>query len=156
MKRRIVLAVLVAALAGFIPTTSVMAAPMRGVHIEFLTPLWIPGPVPFVASGPAVDAGLLCATGFVSTGEVTVSPSPDGDTFLILSTVKYFVCDDGGTFDVAVVGTLDLITGTSSGHWKVLRGTGSYANIKGNGKSFGTPSPRDVNVLEFFDGRLKD
>jgi len=159
VKRGMSLAVLVAALAGVMAATPAMAAQRLDVHIEVTSP-FTQDAVPFVASGPAVDSGLLSATGFVSTGDVTVSPSPHRDGFLYLTVLKHFVCDNG-TFDVEVAATIDLNAGTGSGdrtgsgHWTVLGGTGSYANLKGNGKCYSTQCVPGESVYDFYDASLK-
>lgn len=154
MKRRIVLVVLFAALAGVMAAMPAMAAQRLDVHIEVTSP-FTSDAVPFAASGPAVDSGLLSATGFVSTGDVTVSPSPHRDGFLYLTILKHFVCDNG-TFDVEVAATLDLNAGTGSGQWKVLGGTGAYASFKGNGKCYSIPCVPGESVYDFYDGSLKN
>jgi adhesin HecA-like repeat protein len=142
------------ALAGAIATRPVNAAPMLDVHITMTSPFSMDA-VPFVASGPAVDCGLLPATGLVSTAGMIVSPSPYGDAFLCLTVLKHFVCA-GGTLDVEVVATLDLNAGTTSGHWRVSGGTGSYAGLKGNGKDYSIPCVPGESVYDFYDGRLKN
>ncbi len=129
--------------------------PLLDIEITVPTPLPAGAPVPFSASGPAVGRGLLCGTGTVSTGPITTSPSPLGDRYAILSMVKYFACG-GGTFDVSLVVTLDNWTGSTSGQWRVLRGTGSYVSLKGNGTITGTFDPSTYSVLDVYNGRLKN
>lgn len=116
-----------------------------------------PGDIdPFVATGLAVDGGVLCATGVVTTGPVTWSSPLNGQTgFAILRMIKYFVCDDGGTFDVKLTARVDLSTGNTTGQWKVLGGTGDYVNLKGRGTLVGFYDPVTNSVLDIYDGRLK-
>ena len=158
MRRRITVAFLVASLSVVLVATLAQAAPRLEVHIEVLTTL-PPGPGvfdPFIASGPAVDAGLFCATGTVSTSPVVWSPPLGGGTFAILTMVKYFVCgDSSGTFDVELWVICDLQTGNTSGHWRVVAGTGSCANLKGNGKLLGFYDASTNTVLDIYAGRVK-
>jgi hypothetical protein len=128
--------------------------PVLDVEISVPTPLPSTGSDPFYASGPAVVRGLLPATGSVSTGSITTSPSPLGDRYVTLSMMKYFACA-GGTFDVKLVVTLDNWTGSTWGDWRILSGTGSYAGLKGNGTLAGTFIPSPYSVLDVYTGHLK-
>lgn len=128
--------------------------PVLEVEITVPTPLPAVGSDTFTASGPAVVRGLLPTTGQVSTGPITVAASSLGDRYLLLSMVKYFVCDDGA-FDVSVVVTLDNWTGSTWGDWRVLRGTGAYVTLKGSGTIVGTFIPVPYSVLDVYSGHLK-
>jgi hypothetical protein len=154
VKRRVLIIVLVAGLAGVIATVPAMAAKPLGVHIEDLVDLST-NQGQFSASGLAVDSELLSVTGYTSTGPVTVSPSPKGDGFAILSMVKYFACERG-TFDVELVVTVDWSASVTYGNWHILGGTGDYANLQGSGKLFGTGNSSTNTILDVYDGSLKD
>ncbi|MFC2081683.1 hypothetical protein ACFLR0_00690 [Candidatus Bipolaricaulota bacterium] len=166
MRRRIVLAVLVAALSVVLVATSVLAAPMQVVHIVAPTDLvgGTGAPALFTATGPAVTSGVLCATGTVLTGPISsIGPmgqgSPQG-AFSILSMDKLFICDDGsGTFTVELTVKL-YITGPKAnytfGSWKVVSGTGSYSGLKSSGgKLVGTPIIPGTSINDVYDGKLK-
>ena len=154
MKRRHVIAALLALLPVLAIATLAQAAKPLDVHIEAPTGISGPAPDPFTASGPAVDGGLLSATGVVYTFDLAAYGPPAG-TFIMLSMVKQFVFDDGsGTLDVKLVVKLDLITHITTGHWQVLSGTGSIAGLKGNGKLLGIPIDPGVSILDIYDGKL--
>src|SRR3990172_11180563 len=91
---------LLVALSSFLVAFPVMAASPLDVHIEVSTFIDTSVPDPFVASGPAIDSGLLCSIGLVSDASVDVVGPPDGE-FSVLRILKRFSCDDGsGTFDI--------------------------------------------------------
>ena len=66
--------------------------------------------------------------------------------------VKYFVCIDG-TFDVELRVWL-LNGGHTTGRWKVIGGTGSYAGLKGNGTLTGTYDAVGNTVLDVYTGKI--
>lgn len=145
--------ILVAILAIVLPAPMVTAQPPLDVHIEVPATIGA-GLAPFVASGPAVDQGILCATGTEDELSVQVSGPPEGD-FRILRVVKQFVCDDGsGTFDVNLVVRLDLTTNDTTARWNVIGGTGDYADLHGSGSLVGIPLDPGVTILDIYDGRL--
>ena len=86
-------------LAGAVP---VVAAPALRVTIESHVTFNPDGPNygSFTASGPAVDAGVLCDTGtFVDTG-IRFNGFRSDRGVVQLQVDKAFICDDGGTFAV--------------------------------------------------------
>ncbi|UCF09744.1 MAG: hypothetical protein JSW65_06705 [Candidatus Bipolaricaulota bacterium] len=156
MKRGIASVVVVAVCFVAIAAMPALAARPLRVHIEVPTALPTGStPDPFIASGPAVDRGLLCATGDVYTGPISWRPI-GGSSLALLSMVKTFECDDGsGTFDVNLVVVLDLSTGVTRGSWRVIGGTGSYASLSGWGRLKGIPTNPGVVVLDLYDGMLR-
>ena len=156
MKRTLALSLLVTLLAVFLAALPVLAAPSLAVHIE--APTIIPtGPVPdrFEASGPAVDFGLISGTGDVYTFNL-VAFGPTGGSVTMLRMIKHFVFDDGsGTFDVRLVVRLDFSTGITRGTWRVVGGTGAYANLQGTGRLIGIPIVLGQSILDIYDGRLR-
>ena len=145
--------ILVSILSIVLPIPAVMAAAPLDVHIEVLATI-DPTPDPFTATGSAVDAGLLCATGYQDELSFNVS-GPPGGNFRILRVVKRFVCDDGsGTFDLRLVARLDFINHNTTGHWNVIGGTGDYARLHGNGKLIGIPIEPGSSILDVYDGRM--
>ncbi|MFC2108878.1 hypothetical protein ACFLS5_05390 [Candidatus Bipolaricaulota bacterium] len=149
--------VLVVAFSIALAVVPVMAAPPLNVHIEVPTIIEaLPDPTSdnFTATGPAVDAGLMCSTGEVFNLSIIVS-GPPGGTFSILRVLKHFVCDDGsGTFDVKMVVRLDLTTNETIAHWRVVGGTGAYVGLHGNGKLIGIPIAPGSSILDIYDGRM--
>lgn len=132
----------------------VMAAPPLAVHIE--VPATInPDPDPFVATGPAVDAGVLCPMGTSTDLSVVIVADPPGTTTRILRVLKQFVCDDGsGTFDVHLVVTLDLTTHETTAQWRIVGGTGDYVELHGNGKLIGTPIVAGSSIFDVYNGTI--
>lgn len=154
MNRKFKFSVLVTVLFLFIMliVTPALAAPPLAVHIE--VPATInPDPDPFVASGPAVNAGALCPTGTSTDLSVVIVADPPGTTIRILKVVKRFICDDGsGTFDVNLVVKLDLATHETSARWSIAGGTGDYVGLHGNGNLIGTPIVPGSSIFDVYDG----
>ena len=151
MRRKGILALVGAFVLVAVLAVAVLAGPMQGVQISVVTDLNTPPSFtdPFLATGQAVSAGILCATGLVSTGPYPWPPPPSGSVTM----VKYFVCVDG-TFDVELrVWLLD--GGNTKGRWKVIGGTGSYAGLKGNGTLTGTYDAVSNTVLDVYTGRIR-
>jgi hypothetical protein len=99
----------------------------------------------FIATGPAVDAGLVCAAG-------TIAYTPDPDPTLPRVLWRWedrYTCDDGsGGFLLGVDEYID-IDGAMYGVWNIVSGTDSYATLGGGG---GTDSAFDAFDASF--GRL--
>jgi hypothetical protein len=97
----------------------------------------------FIASGPAVTEGLMCISGTVE------NPKPDkfvGNSEIVSNAqvVTVFTCDDGGALDgdtfvvkhqLHIDLTVEPVTWTIN--WVVLRGTGEFAHLHGNGHGTG-------------------
>ena len=154
MKRKITLSVLIALLTLGLVAIPAMAMKSLKVHIE-VPEVIAAGPDPFTASGPAVDAGLLCAA-----GKVVDTSSTFGSTLgvvQILYVSKTFTCDDeSGTFDVDMVVKLNTITSKTNAKWQIVGGSGDYTGLIGNGKLKGIPFiPGGVGtILDIYDGKL--
>lgn len=145
--------ILVAILSVVLPAPMVSAEAPLDVHIEVFATI-APSDDPFIASGPAVDEGLLCPTGTESELSVRVAGPPEGD-FRILRVVKQFVCADGsGTFDVNLVVRLDLESSYTTARWNIIGGTGDYAGLHGSGELTGIPQNPGVTILDIYDGQL--
>jgi hypothetical protein len=129
------------------------AAPPPNVHIEVPEVIGVNGD-PFTASGAAVSAGVICASGTVDDLAVVSSGSGAG-TFVILHVDKRFTCDDlSGTFDVRMVVRLDETTDSTTAHWRIVGGTGAYSGLRGGGWLVGTPIVPDESILDIYDGRV--
>jgi hypothetical protein len=89
-------------------------------------------PFEFVASGPAVDEGVVCSGGDVEEGDFREEVAG-----LVTIGENTFICDDGsGSFVLETV--LDRTgfeeeEGLPVGDWRVLSGTGSYQKLQGQG-----------------------
>ncbi|MEN8114495.1 MAG: hypothetical protein ABFS21_08910 [Actinomycetota bacterium] len=83
----------------------------------------------FTATGPAVDAGIVCAEGTI---DYTNDPEPSTPGVL-WRWEDIFTCGDGtGTF---ILGVDEYIEsgGAMYGVWNIVSGTGDYANANGGG-----------------------
>jgi hypothetical protein len=122
------------------------ATPPSDVVVVVQTSLVTPDPVPFQASGAAVDEGVVCSVGTVvdATAKVT-GATQNGFNF---QGIKHFTCDDGsGEFFVNVQARIDFRKGDTF-HWNVLSGTGDYAALHGAGPGFGIPGDPCGDPLE--------
>jgi hypothetical protein len=159
MRRRFLAGVAgVAMLAAVTGAPVAAASPPQAVHIEVKTsfdPNTDLSGGPFTASGPAVDAGLVCAAGDatdVAPGKVAAWQSPAGRGINI-QIVKQFACDgDGPTFLVKLQVRLDFANGTDSFQWVVVGGSGAYANLHGSGSGCGDYAAYPSGVLDVYDG----
>lgn len=155
MNRKVRLSFLLAVLALALTVTPALAAwpPLR-VHIEAPTTI-APTADPFTASGPAVDAGLVCPAGEV-TDLSNVATDLPGGRFRILRVLKQFDCDDAsGTFNVRLLVLLDLETHYTVALWRVAGGTAAYASLRGNGTLYGVPIVPGASILDVYDGRVR-
>ena len=146
--RRVLIAVVVATLFVAMATPA-SATPPSGVNIEVESSL-LGAPSPFVASGPAVDNGLICAEGTVveASGMVTGS-SQNGFNW---HGIKYFTCDDGsGEFLVNLQARIDFRKGTTF-NWNVISGTGTYEDLHGAGGGVGLEICGPECVFDVYDG----
>lgn len=131
------------------------ATPPSDVQIEVESSL-LGAPGPFVASGAAVDEGIVCETGEVVdlSGKVTGN-SPTGFNY---QGIKQFVCDDGsGEFSVNLQARIDFRKGVTF-NWNVLSGTGDYGDLHGAGGGFGLPGvpcgDPDLCILDVYEGGM--
>lgn len=151
MRRSLIVAAM-AALLMVVSLAPVGAIPPSDVTIEVEETFPWNDSEDFVASGPAVDDGLICDAGTVveASGKVTGSSSPTGFNWL---GIKHFTCDDGsGEFFVNMRARIDFRKGTTF-HWAIIGGTGDYASLHGAGSGEGLDCGPDC-VLDVYDGRL--
>ena len=131
------------------------ATPLSEVYIEVETS-FLGAPSPFVASGPAVDDGLICETGDVVEDSSKVTGfSSNGFNAQV---IKHFICDDGsGEFLVNLQARIDFRKGVSF-NWNVISGTGDYENLHGAGSGSGTGGvpcgDPNLCILDLYDGGL--
>ncbi len=155
LKNKKLLSILAAVFLLAVSASPVIAAPPTPVHIEVLEfPGGTSAPAePFTISGPAVSAGLVCASGVVSDEELSYN-SPSGPYQRIWA-LKHFVCDDSsGTFDIRMVVQLNLDTHDTTARWRVVGGTGDYAGLKGQGSLIGYSNYPTVSILDVYDGLI--
>ncbi len=107
---------------------------------------------PFVATGPAVDAGLICPSG--DSMDVLSKPSGfQSDRGVNYFVRKLFTCGDGsGTFIIQMEVRVDFRG--DNANWNVLSGTGRYDNLHGTGKLVGLEPDGDYDVKDVFIGHL--
>jgi hypothetical protein len=145
----VVVLIVIAILA--ISTSVALAAPPLGLHIEVTEYINTSGES-FVATGPAVVAGLVCPSGTVDDLSVVVKGNPSSG-FRTLHVLKRFNCDGGGTFDVKMKVRLNLTTNATTARWNIKSGTGAYAGLKGNGSLVGTPIVPGLSIFDVYDGK---
>jgi len=145
-----VLAATLVLVAGAVPVLA--ATPALGATIESHVTFNPNGPNYgwFVASGPAVGAGTLCASGtFVDTGiKFAGFQSPRG--VVQLQVYKTFTCDTGGTFDVKMQIQANFDTGYETFAWVITGGTGAEAGLRGAGT--GSTVPTETGNINTYTG----
>jgi hypothetical protein len=88
----------------------------------------------FVATGSAVDDGLICPSGSVIDTRLIFAGSQSGRGAQI-PVRKTFTCDDAsGTIFVKIQVHLDFASSTETFSWVILGGTGVYATLHGSGQ----------------------
>lgn len=152
MNGKVKLGVLFAALglAAAVPA----ATPPFDVHVEVAEEIFV-DPSDFIASGTAVDDGLVCESGEVEDIAVTIL-NPGGPVIRILDITKRFTCDDSsGTFDLRLLVRLNLLTHYTTASWRVISGTDAYAGLQGRGSLAGTPVIPGVSIDDVYDGWMR-
>ncbi len=110
---------------------------------------------PFVASGPAVVAGLICSTGVAAD----LQSMPSGWQSFRATNYhldKQFTCDDdSGTFILHMEARIDPRKGDTA-NWNVVGSTGEYAALHGSGKLYGVFFEDSIGsgVIDNLTGRL--
>lgn len=92
-----------------------------------------PGPGTFTATGPAVDAGIICESGVAVDENINVTGWKKGKG-LIWHSRRVFTCDDGGTFTLRLMANIVFDPYENKGNWNVLSGTDDYETLHGAGK----------------------
>ena len=135
-----------------------MAAKPTGVHIEshmnFNPDGFNFGD--FEASGPAVDAGLMCASGTVDDVRIIFAGGQSGQKAQI-PVWKVFTCDDdSGQLLIKILVHLDFETSTETFSWVVLDGNGAYGDVHGSGggSTVSDGSDPQTGNFNFYDGFL--
>jgi hypothetical protein len=128
------------------------STPPSAVEFEVETTIPTEGPSfgPFTATGPAVDAGLLCNSGD------TIDVFGKGSGFQSgigwnAQVVKLFTCDDGsGEFFVKLQVRIDWQG--DNFRWTIVGGSGAYEKLRGTGEGIGLPMPD--GILDVYDGAV--
>ena len=151
MRRTPILVMVVAVLVVMLAPAAIATPPMDVEIVADITIDDVAGP--FVASGAAVDAGLMCDVG-EAEGVLVTQPRAHkkSTTFKIDYT---FTCDDGsGTFVVRLNVRL-FETGDTTARWRITDGSNTYVDLKGNGRLVGIPNdPPDGMILDVYTGTV--
>jgi hypothetical protein len=141
--------VMIAALVGSV----VPAAASSPVNVKITSAMVFLGNTgTFEASGPAVEAGLICPEGNVYDTKYR-SPGSDSKRFINLFVHKLFVCADGsGSFEMDL--NLRIFSPPKTkGTWRIVDGEGAYARLHGNGKLSAHRADEDT-VIDLYNGKL--
>jgi hypothetical protein len=140
---------MIAALVGWV----VPAAASSPVKVKITSAMVFLGNTgTFEASGPAVEAGLICPAGNVYDTKYR-SPGSDSKRFINLFVHKLFVCADGsGSFEMDL--NLRIFSPPrTKGTWRIVDGDGAYARLHGNGKLSAYRADEDT-VIDLYNGKL--
>jgi len=154
-RRLVVLAV--AGLAVISVAAPAAAAPARGVHIVSQVTFDPNGNFGvFDASGAAVEAGLICASGtFVDTG-LAFRGFQSGHAVQIY-VGKTFTCPGSGTLNVKLQINASF-DGTENFAWSITGGTGADATLRGGGTGSTVPifdnDGNETGNVNTYDGIL--
>lgn len=149
-----VLSILIALVLLAVTISPASAAPPLAIHIEVDEMIGDSGEL-FLASGPAVDAGLVCAYGKVYDLSVTIVGAPGGK-FTNLRVLKQFTCGDNNdnVFWIKMAVRLNNTTGETTARWQTTGGTGPYTTLHANGSLVGTPIVLGVSIHDVYDGHV--
>lgn len=138
MRKYLTIAATVVALLLMVPLVPAAATPPSDVEIV------VPGFAgPFVATGSAVDDGVICGAGEVATTFVKASGFQSGKG-VNLKVGKLFTCDDSsGTFTAKLEVHIVFAEGVTF-NWVIKEGTGAYEDLHGSGSGFVVPVDTDV------------
>jgi len=156
MRKPIFLATLTALLLLLVLAAPVFArVPPQDVSIVIDTTIIPEQPTfgSFVASGPAVEAGLFCEDGSASDLFVYGRGWQSGGDFNLFLH-KVYLCGDGsGTITMQM--EVRLVTdGTTTANWVVIGGTGDYEGLHGTGKLAGVPWEGGGGITDSLTGQL--
>jgi len=130
--------------------TVAFAAAPQAFHMEVHEMILGSGET-FYASGPAVDAGVVCPTGITSDIYSNSFGPPNGN-YTYLYIVKSYSCTDGtGTFYIKMKVKLENNTGNTTARWQFTDGSGAYSRLRGHGTLVGTPTIPDY-IMDVYDG----
>ena len=145
-----IIALLTTAVIFVFSFSGAFAAAPLSLHMEVVDVIGGSGE-PFSASGPAVDNGVICASGTVD--DISIVTKASNPNFTLLDVHKRFYCGDG-TFDIFMLVRIDNATLETRARWQLGAGTGNYAGLRGGGRLEGTPVHPGVTILDVYDGRV--
>ncbi len=103
----------------------------------------------FEATGPAVEAGILCPAGTVH--DESVSAVGGQSPVSILFVHKHFECNDGsGSFEMDL--NVRIASSGTLGRWLVVSGSGDYERLHGEGAVYATYT--DTGLYDTYTGKL--
>jgi hypothetical protein len=148
MRISLTLALIVALVVSVVPAAA--SSPLNVTIVSAMVFLGDTGT--FEASGPAVEAGIICPRGDVYD-TIYSSAGPESKRFINLFVHKLFVCADGsGSFEMDL--NLKIYSPPRTmGTWRVVEGEGAYARLHGNGKLTAHREDEDT-VIDLYIGRL--
>src|SRR5262245_36740057 len=136
MRRISALAILAAAMAIAISAVpSVAAGPPTGVTIVSPMAFNQEGGFnhgTFTVSGPALDEGLICASGDVDDTRL-IFAGGQSNRGAQIPVRKTFTCANGDQFFVKIQVHLDFAASTETFSWVIQGGTGALSNLRGSG-----------------------
>ena len=152
---RVTVVAFAAVLAAFAAAPVSAAAPKA---VEIVSPMTFAPPGEFnfgtfEASGPAVDAGLICEAGDVNDTGIILAGGQSRSGKIQIPVYKTFTCPDGELF-IRIQVHLDLETFTETFSWVVLGGTGAYANVRGHGDGFSFSEDPNTGNVNVYSGML--
>ena len=167
MRKLVLLAAIAALFLLAIPVGSAGAVSLfEAVEIEVETSFFddMPSNGPFEASGPAVDAGLICESGWAVDGGFKASPREGSLPGTNYQVYKVFLCgynelpnpevmvDDGFVLKLQV--RLDKKGDNYS--WNLMGGWGLYEELRGHGHGFGVYfADPTTGVTDYFSGVVR-
>lgn len=153
MKRKLMLIIAISSLLLLFNANGVLASPPLAFHMELYGIIGQPTGAIFTASGPAVDYGVICETGYEDNLSITWNDT--SGPYRTIWAHKRFYCDDlSGTFDIKMVVQLDTTTHYTTARWRIVGGTGAYVNLKGQGSLVGIPTTPGYDITDIYDGML--
>jgi hypothetical protein len=120
-------------------------------------------------AAPATKVAFVVDQQISGAGTVLVSSIPGCPTGTVTSDSAGFVhgaighfvgthtidCGDGNTFTLSYIAHARIGSPTDSGTWKIVAGTGAYADMKGNGTIAGTYYLDFTGILDNYAGTIQ-
>jgi len=153
MKQKKIIAI-VAILITLISLTSVGATNKPSDVLIVSTMALSTGTGTFMATGPAVDNGLICPDGDVVDLSIRAN-GWQGNKVLLLFVEKQFICEDGSgsifmNMNVHLVNSTPGTTAT----WRITSGSDTYEKIGGVGSLTGYPTDPDT-IVDIYQGKIQ-
>ena len=138
-------------------------SPFEAVSIEVDTVFPDVGPSngPFIATGPAVDAGLICANGWTVDLFGKPAPREGSPRGINIQVFKAFLCDatglpEGPVDDGFIVKLQVRIDKKGNNYsWNIKDGWGAYEGLRGHGSGFGVYNMDFTEVTDYFAGMVR-